>query len=211
MLKVGEEVTAYWTNAGYNWSSHATVRKVNPKSYIVRLKESVYLPPDDEYSPNALAFKANQDIKFATEDKWTVNNRIVLGHVPLDKIIDRSKQPKAIHKVSKLKVRNSLFDKNSIDFVRNELENKLNFPYIKTRISSLGGVDNLTIFVAISKDHPSTWANGIFENSRSAKIRIGNNGEIEQISGWKLKLRKFTARDVDKVIEKINNIKVKGG
>lgn len=209
MCKIGDEVTAYWTNAGYNWSSHATVIKVNPKSYIVRLKKGVHLPPDDKYSPNALAYKANQDIKFATEDKWTVNNRLVLGYVPLDKIIDRTTQPKITRKTSKLKIRNSLYDRDSIDFFKQELRMKLKFPYVKIRISSLGGKDNLSIFVAISKDEPETWVNGIFENSRSAKIRIGNDGEIEQISGWKLKLRKSTVKDVYKAIEKINNIKIK--
>ena len=203
-LNENDKVTIYWTNANRNWSAHAIIKKVNRKSYVIQILHDV-LSPDT----NDIAYSKGRSFPMPSEEKWTANNRIALGLLPLDKNINRTLIPSKA-KPKKQKVRNSLYDKTTVEKARTLLQTNLQFPYVKSYISALGGQDNLSIYVAISKDDPSTWANGIFENSRSAKILVDNTGVVEQISGWKLNLRKSTVKDISKAIEKINNIKVKG-
>lgn len=205
-LKEGDNVTAYWTNSGNNFSAHAVLTKVNRKSSIVTLTHDVH-EGEFSYHPNALAYHKGSTIKFGAMNKWTKNNKLVEGFVTLNENIHRDALPKKAKRIPKAKIKNSLFDERSIDSVTEELRTKLNFPYVRVRVSSLGGEDNLSIILAISKDAPETWHNKIFENSRSAKMHISNTGVIEQISGWKLKLRKFTAKDMNTAITKINIIK----
>lgn len=204
-LNENDKVTVYWTNANRNWSAHAIIKKVNRKSYVIQILHDIYSP-----DTNDIAYSEGRSFPMPSEEKWTVNNRIDLGLHPLSKNINRNLIPKATSKPKKQKVRNSLYDKTTVESVRAQLQKNLQFPYVKSYISTLGGQDNLSIYVAISKDDPSTWVNGIFENSRSAKILVDNTGVVEQISGWKLNLRKSTVKDISKAIEKINNIKVKG-
>ena len=101
-----------------------------------------------------------------------------------------------------------LFNIDNVESIIKALKEGLKFPYINVYYSTLGGVNNISILLSISKDSRDTWHNGIFENSCYANIHILNNGEVEHFSGYKLKLRKFKSLDINKIIEKINNIKV---
>lgn len=101
-----------------------------------------------------------------------------------------------------------IFDVGNVAMVEVQLQN-LRFPYVYVYHSTLGGADNVSILLTVSLDPKHTWSNGILQNSRYAQIHISNNGVVEQFSGSRLKLRKFTAKNISQIIEKINNIKEK--
>ena len=88
-----------------------------------------------------------------------------------------------------------------------QLKQGLKFAYVSIQTSSLGGVERPSILITISTSKRDNWANGILENSNYAKIHISHTGVVEHFSGWRLKLRKFTAKDIPHAIQKINAIK----
>ncbi|MBU0599035.1 hypothetical protein KKF61_08700, partial [Patescibacteria group bacterium] len=85
-----------------------------------------------------------------------------------------------------------------------QLKKGLKFAYVGVRTSSLGGNERPSILITISTSKRENCTNGILENSKYAKIHITHNGVVEQFSGWQLKLRKFTAKDIPHAIQKIN-------
>ena len=101
-----------------------------------------------------------------------------------------------------------LFDYESVEDAKVQLEEGLDFPYVSVRSSILGGKEDVSILVTVSKDPESEWANHILQNSRYAKIHILRDGTVEQFVGWKLKMRKFKGKSIEHIIEKINKIKV---
>ena len=102
----------------------------------------------------------------------------------------------------------SLFDYEGVEDTKVQLKEGLDFPYVAVRSSILGGKEEVSILIAVSKDPESEWANHILQNSRYAKIHILRDGTVEQFCGWKLKMRKFKGKSIDHVIEKINKIKM---
>lgn len=60
---------------------------------------------------------------------------------------------------------------------------------------SASGLIGNSLVVQVSFEPKSTWANGIFENSRSAKFIVhDDNRELRQLTGWrvsKLRARKL--------------------
>ena len=102
----------------------------------------------------------------------------------------------------------SLFDYESVEDAKEQLEEGLDFPYVAVRSSILGGKDEVSILITVSKDPEPEWANHILQNSRYAKIHILRDGTVEQFVGWKLKMRKFKGKSIEHIIEKINKIKV---
>ena len=102
----------------------------------------------------------------------------------------------------------NLFDYESVEDAKVQLKEGLDFPYVGVRSSILGGKEDVSILVTVSKDPESEWANHILQNSRYAKIHILRDGTVEQFVGWKLKMRKFKGKSIEHVIEKINKIKV---
>ena len=48
------------------------------------------------------------------------------------------------------------------------------FPYSHSYVSTLGGEVRASILITIGLDKPSTWSNGIFENSRYVRFNIEN-------------------------------------
>lgn len=101
-----------------------------------------------------------------------------------------------------------LFTYESVEEVKEQLREGLDFPYVLVQSSILGGKERVSILLKVSKDPKSEWANGIFQNSRYANIHIDNKGTVEKFSGYQLKLRKFKGKSIDHIIEKINEIKV---
>jgi len=101
-----------------------------------------------------------------------------------------------------------LFNYENVDEAVEKLKEGLDFPFVGVNTSTLGGKENVTILLTISKDPKSEWPNNILQNSCYGKIHISQNGTVEQFSGWRLKLRKFKGKSIEHVIEKINKIKV---
>ena len=100
-----------------------------------------------------------------------------------------------------------LFDINTVESVVKQINLTLRFPYVHVHTSTLGGDKNVAIFVTISSTPKQFWINGILQNSKYAKFRIDNNGSVEKFTGHQLKFRKFTAKSIGQIVEKINNIK----
>lgn len=105
------------------------------------------------------------------------------------------------------KIKEPLFNYRNVENVIQILQEELEFPFVQIQYSALGGTDRVNIYVNISKDHPDTWYNGIFNNSRYAQLSINKFGTVEQFAGHRLKLRKFTAKNIPHMIDKINAIK----
>ena len=102
----------------------------------------------------------------------------------------------------------SLFDYESVEDAKVQLKEGLDFPYVGVQSSILGGKEDVSILVTVSKDPEPEWANHILQNSRYAKIHILRDGTVERFCGWKLKMRKFKGKSIEHIIEKINKIKV---
>ena len=101
-----------------------------------------------------------------------------------------------------------IFTYETVEEVKDQLREELDFPFVTVQSSTLGGKENVSIIIRVSKDPEEEWANKIFENSRYAIIHVMNDGKTEQFSGWQLKMRKFKGKSIDHIIEKINKIKV---
>jgi len=103
------------------------------------------------------------------------------------------------------KIQNSFFNFDTAREVMDRLKNDLKFPFVSTRLSTLGGKDNPTIMLTISAEPKEYWGNGIFENSPYRRFSIHNDGTVENFvcSGLD-KVRKFNAKSIDNLIEKLN-------
>jgi len=102
-----------------------------------------------------------------------------------------------------------LFNYENAELVLNQLREGLNYPYIHCYSSTLGGKENISILLTISEDKKETWSYNILENSRYRKIHILNNGEVENFSKRNSlkKMRKFTGKSIEHIIDKINKLK----
>lgn len=102
------------------------------------------------------------------------------------------------------KIKNSLFNDETAEQIVEELK-KINKPFVHAYVSRLGGPNNSTILLVISESEKKDWPHGILENSNYRRFRIDNDGTVENftVSGMK-KIRKFTAKTVDKIIEKVS-------
>lgn len=97
--------------------------------------------------------------------------------------------------------------------IKNELEKR--FPVVKIYVSTLGGQDRASIMIKFSVDKSSTWANGIFENSRYFAFSVSHKGDVECFtkSVDEIKVRKFTESQSNKLLTKfikvLDDIKTK--
>jgi len=87
----------------------------------------------------------------------------------------------------------------------------LDVPFVATRIYRLGPWPGLG--ASISLDPKSSWSNGIFENSRSAKFMIGydhrkGKWELEMLTRGPgvSKIRKYSTPDLSKLVKKIQSL-----
>jgi len=105
----------------------------------------------------------------------------------------------------RIKVKNSLFDVNSAQNLVDLLRSKLNFPFISVSISTLGGKENVTIMLSVSKEAKEDWEYNIFENSNYRRFSIENDGTVENfVTSGLSKVRKFTAKSVEDLITRLN-------
>lgn len=97
-----------------------------------------------------------------------------------------------------------LFDTIQADEIVNKLNTikDSNIGYVKAYKSELGGKENVSILIAISKQKKEDWANGYIENSNYARFHLYNTGKLEKFSGYIIKpFRKRTVKDIDKAIK----------
>jgi hypothetical protein len=106
----------------------------------------------------------------------------------------------------RIKVPLSLFNVDTAQAVVDRLMTELDrYSFVSTRISTLGGNDNVTIMLAVSTESKGNWLNGIFENSNYRRFSIENDGTVENFTTSGLdKVRKFTAKSVDDLITRLN-------
>ena len=78
-------------------------------------------------------------------------------------------------------------------------------PWVVTKISMLGGDENVCILIHVSLDEKSTWINGIVENSRRFMVDFTCHGVLNQfIKERELpNFRKRTVNSVDDAIKKL--------
>lgn len=71
MLKIGDKVTALWTNCNKFWKGKAVVTKVNDKSVLVVLMEDI--------AGHMGGYKAGHELKIPRKNTtgYSKNNRIV--------------------------------------------------------------------------------------------------------------------------------------
>ena len=97
-----------------------------------------------------------------------------------------------------------VFDIKTVsDFVA-KIKSEIKTAEISCRFSTLGGDDNVSVMLTVSKDKRADWKNGILENSNYASFHIYKNGTVEKIAGSLPKLRRFKAKTQDALIDKIN-------
>ena len=105
----------------------------------------------------------------------------------------------------RIKVKNSLFNKDTARNLIDDLKEKLSFPYIGARISTLGGRDNPVILLTVSADPKESWINGILENNKYRRFSIYNDGTVENfIASDMTKIRKFTAKSVEDIATRLD-------
>ena len=105
----------------------------------------------------------------------------------------------------KIKVKNSLFNVDTAQSLADKLKEELYYSFIGTRISTLGGNDEVTIMLVGSTTTKENWQGGILENSDYRRFSIHNDGTVENFTTSGLnKVRKFTAKSVDDLITKLN-------
>jgi hypothetical protein len=104
-----------------------------------------------------------------------------------------------------------IFDYETIKDKGQEIIEKINADYKAITISTLGGIDNVSIIIHISLDKKETWQNGIFHNSRYYIIHIDKNGTVENFSCNYIlkKMRKKTVKTLQEALDYINS-KIKG-
>lgn len=96
---------------------------------------------------------------------------------------------------------------NAQDFAK-ELKEKIQYPYVNVQVSTLGGLKNVAILLTISEQAKENWPFGIMENSQYRHFYIENDGTVENFRyQYNMKrLRKFKAKNIDKIADKINAI-----
>jgi hypothetical protein len=100
---------------------------------------------------------------------------------------------------------NQLFSIENVTESIKLLEDKIVSPYVKGTYSTLGGINNISILLTISKDAKSEWAGGILQNSNYAMFHISHTGSIERFSGNLPKMRKRKVASLEQVIEILND------
>lgn len=82
------------------------------------------------------------------------------------------------------------------------VEHDVEAPYVRCRTSGSSA------WIAISLDPPSTWPNGIFENSRYVRLSVSPKGTIGLVTDsgliGKFSWRKTKASSFEDVVVKIN-------
>jgi len=79
-----------------------------------------------------------------------------------------------------------LFTFESVEETKKQIREGLDFPHVHIQSSTLGGKENVSILVTVSKDPKSDWSNKILQNSRYAQLHINQNGVTEQLYGWQI-------------------------
>ena len=81
---------------------------------------------------------------------------------------------------------------------------KINAPFVQFSTIDLTG-DGGTVFISVSLDHPNTWPNNIFMNSRFLKLKV-DGGKLTCVakSGRLPTFRKCKAESPEQTVSKLN-------
>jgi len=88
-----------------------------------------------------------------------------------------------------------------------EIEKKINAPYVETTVSTLGGEERASVMIRVSLDSKDSWNNNIYQNSRYGQFKVRYDGVLEGFSqshNLKKKFRKTKVKTTSDVIKKIN-------
>ncbi len=96
-----------------------------------------------------------------------------------------------------------LFNYETAEQFATSLKSMLSFPFVRANISNLGGNENVAIMLTISTEPKENWANGIIHNAKYAMFHIENDGTVSNFSGTLPKIRKFKAKSVQDIVNKI--------
>ena len=102
-----------------------------------------------------------------------------------------------------------IFNCDNIENFINAVKSELDFPYVNCRVSTLSGIENISLMVTLSEESKEKWPLGILENSSYRHILIENTGAVENFTiGQGLKrIRKFTAKSAEHFAYRVNKSK----
>lgn len=86
-------------------------------------------------------------------------------------------------------------------------ERHIKAPFVRSGVSTLGGVQRASIMIKVSLDPKSKWVNGIYENSQYVMFRLDRDGTLEQFArSYRLpkKMRKQKATSLADAVQRIN-------
>lgn len=181
------------------WATHDESLPFMQGEAIKRVITEYEIPATDVgYDGSLIAVKTKNKIMF-----W----RDLGTHLEFKGILDVTQKAKKANSKSKVNMNTPLFSIDNVEEVMQQIRDGLNFPYVQISKDTLGGDAHVTIMIRISTQPREDWSYNIFQNSPHANISIERNRTVEQFSGNKLKMRKFKAKNIEQIIDKINNIK----
>lgn len=99
-----------------------------------------------------------------------------------------------------------MFNINNVDSLINEIK-AFKLPYINCYYSTLGGKENISILIIISKQVKETWPSGILENTAYSKLHLYNNGLLEIFcNNTGNKFRKSTIKNAQELFIKLTKL-----
>jgi hypothetical protein len=102
----------------------------------------------------------------------------------------------------------SVFDVNTAEDFAREIESGVKAPFVRARVSALGGDMRVAVVLTVSLDPRDEWTNRILENSRYARFRIDNDGVISNFSGggygFIKRFRKSVVKDAADAVRILN-------
>jgi hypothetical protein len=77
-------------------------------------------------------------------------------------------------------------------------------PYVSTSFTSLGGEDQASIFIRISRQDKKDWPGGIFHNSDYVIFSLHSDNKLSNVSKHNMpKFRKATVKSIEDVANRI--------
>jgi len=102
---------------------------------------------------------------------------------------------------------NPLIEEGHYDNIVEYLNENIRAPYVRSQVSTLGGIRNASALITVSLDNKSDWNYGILQNSRYFMIHIHQDGSMELFSKQYTlpKMRKTRVKSIAEAVDKINS------
>lgn len=102
-----------------------------------------------------------------------------------------------------------MFNINTVESMVKSIKD-INIPYINAYYSTLGGKENVSILITISKQIREFWPSNILENTDYAKLHLYNDGTLEcHCNSTGNKFRKTKVKSIEDLSNKL--FKMVGG